>query len=210
MEAFCLSTAARPLPIPRRPAPRSGEPRGCAELSPATRGEDGSLAGERKGARPGGQRRRPPRNPEQRRGGLDPPADKSARMSRRLSRRRAESVRRQGAGGERWAGFPACVATPRSAPQPGGENRVNSCPAEPFRRWSRGTRKPPPLRWLLLRHRPLKCLLNAGIRCFLISGARIRLLCLLRDVAVTRASYIKQGGKKYLYFNYIFPASRAK
>lgn len=59
IEAFSLSTAARPLPSPRRPALRSGEPRGYAELSPATRGEDGNPAGDREGARPGGQRRRP-------------------------------------------------------------------------------------------------------------------------------------------------------
>lgn len=58
-EAFCLSAAARPPASPGRVDPRSGEPRGSAELSPATRGEDGTLAGERKGARPGGQRRRP-------------------------------------------------------------------------------------------------------------------------------------------------------
>lgn len=74
-EAFCLSAAARPPASPGRVDPRSGEPRGSAELSPATRGEDGTLAGERKGARPGGQRRRPPRIAEQGRGGLGPPVD---------------------------------------------------------------------------------------------------------------------------------------
>lgn len=131
------------------------------------------------------------RNPEQ---GRIYPKDKSAPMSRRFSRRRAESVRRQGAGGERWAGFHTRVATPRWALQPGGQNRANSRPAEPFRRCSHGTRNPPSLRWLLLRHRPPKCLLNASIRCLLISGSRIYLLCLLRDVTVTRARCIKEGG----------------
>lgn len=59
IEVFCLSAAARPLPVPRRPAARSGDPRGCAGLSPATRGDVGNLAGDRKGARPGGQRQSP-------------------------------------------------------------------------------------------------------------------------------------------------------
>lgn len=49
--------------------------------------------------------------------------------------------------------------------------------AEPFRRCPSRPREPLPLRLLSPRRCPRKCSWHGGIRCFLISGSRSRLLC---------------------------------